>query len=159
MPDLVVVPASPSVRPSPLRSFYERALSPIAIVNTHVTPYASSAINLVRSEGEAALAGLLMAWLEDKNGSLDVKGKYPIDGIGSAVFGLLSLWLSKNPDGLSVDARNLSTALTGIYFYRNYSKMKRVVAQGSTEPAVSSEIASDDDRLVNIMSELMGEAA
>jgi len=158
MADLILAPASYSPAPtakSSLRSLYERMLSPVAVVNSQITPYASSAIHLVRAEGEAAIAGLVMAWIEER-GIADVRG-VPVDGAAAGILAMCSLWLSKNPDGLSVDARNLSAALTGICFYRNYSKMKRVVTEA---PAKDASInVSGDDRIAEIMQQFVDEAA
>jgi len=100
--------------------FYQKVTNPAKAIE----PYAKNGVHIVRAEGEALMVGAALAFLEHKvfGGSLDYKGKYPIDGIIAGLGILATMGLSANDEGLAVDARNITADVTAIFAYRQAGK-------------------------------------
>lgn len=87
-----------------------------------------SAMTGLRHNAEGAAIGALLGFIEAKLGSLDIRGKYPVDGIMAVVLYLLSIRDAGN--GLTSDIRAVSQSLTTITFYR---KVKEAVSAPKPE--------------------------
>lgn len=77
-----------------------------------------SAVTGLRHNGEGMAIAALLALYQRHVGSLDVRGKYPIDGILGAVLLALSVKESGKPDGYASDLRALSQSCTSVMVFR-----------------------------------------
>ena len=124
-----------------LLRLYETARNPMQAAS----PYARSAMHLLRAEGEAVLIGPAVAALKHKvlGGSLEYKG-WAVDGCLAAVAAVASLALAANADGLAVDARNVAGNLTAICSFRKADeffaakKDQAPAAHGETDPLLAA---------------------
>jgi hypothetical protein len=103
-----------------IAALYEKVVKPTAIIE----PYARSGVQLIRSQGEAVITGSVLALIEQRlmDGSLDYQGKYPVDGIAAVLGMIVTMSLANDHDGLTVDARNITSDLTTVFSYRQATK-------------------------------------
>lgn len=127
---------------------FEKVTNPVKSIE----PYAKNGVHLLRAEGEALTVGALLAVMEQKllGGSLDYKGKYPVDGIIAGLGILLTMSLSANDDGLAVDARNITADVSTVFAYRQTQKF--LAAKERTGPTAVAHGEGDD--LLRVAEEL-----
>src|SRR4029077_937336 len=77
-----------------------------------------SAVTGIRHNGEGMAIAALLALYQRHVGSLDFRGKYPIDGILGAALLALSVKESGRPNGFASDLRALSQSCTSVLMYR-----------------------------------------
>lgn len=80
-----------------------------------------SAVVGVRHSLESAAIGLLLGYIHGKTGTLDIAGRYPVDGIAAVVLLGLSMREAGKPNGYSSDLRAMSQSCTSIAFFRKTS--------------------------------------
>jgi hypothetical protein len=105
-----------------------------------VTPI-QSAVTGLRHNAESAAVGSLLGFIDAEFGGLDIRGRYPVDGIAAALFFGLSIRDAGKPEGLGGDYRAVSQACTTTFFYRSV-KAWREGRKGIPENTHSK--ASDD---------------
>jgi len=76
--------------------------------------------------------GALLGFLDAECGGLDIRGKYPVDGIAAAVLYGLSIRDAAKPDGFASDLRALSQSCSTVLFYRK-TKAWREAKKGIPE--------------------------
>jgi hypothetical protein len=108
---------------------YRQMLAP----RSEPTGPVESAVTGLRHVGEGAAIAALLAFAQRQFGTLDVRGKYPVDGILGAVLLALSVKESGQPNGYSGDLRALSQACTVVFTYR------KVLGDGGSSAAGASE--------------------
>ncbi len=140
---LAVVPAN---KPSIWES-YRQALAPAAPVATGI----ESAVAGMRGNLESAAISALLGIVYGKFGTLDVAGKYPVDGILAALLYAMSVKDSGKPDGFSTDLRNLSQACTAVAVFRKTSEWSRPQtvkddAKNDSNPVMSRHTSSSSCR-------------
>lgn len=106
-----VVPAKPSVWQA-----YRELIAPTQPAQSESRM--QSAMTGLRHNAEGAAIGALLGFIEAKLGSLDLGGKYPVDGIAAFLLYALSIRDAGSPNGLSSDIRAVSQSLTTVAFYR-----------------------------------------
>lgn len=106
----------PAARPPSLWDGYRQMLAPAPEPTSHV----QSAVTGLRHNLEAAAVAGLLGVIHGKFG-LDIKGKYPVDGILAAFFYMLSVKEAGKPDGYSSDLRAISQSLTSVAVFRKTS--------------------------------------
>ncbi len=92
---------------------YRQLLAPPVEPTSHV----QSAVTGMRHNLEAGAVAALLGVIHAKFG-LDIKGKYPVDGILAAFFYALSVKEAGKPDGYSSDLRAISQSLTSVAVFR-----------------------------------------
>jgi hypothetical protein len=102
----------------------------IAPSPTPVQTPMQSAVTGLRHNAEGAVVGAVLGYLEGKLGTLDIGGKYPVDGIAAFLLYLLSIRDAGKPDGFASDVRAVSQSLTTIAFYR---KVKEAASPSTVE--------------------------
>lgn len=113
----VPVPRAPTVWET-----YRSMLQPSA----PATPL-ESAVTGLRHCGEGAAIAALLAFAHRHFGTLDVRGKYPVDGIAAALLFALSIREAGKPEGYAGDLRALSQSCSSVWVFRKLS--------GPSEPA------------------------
>jgi hypothetical protein len=81
------------------------------------TPVQNAVVGL-RHNAESGIVGALLALIDTDLGGLDLGGKVPIDLLGAAVFYVLSVQDSENPNGLSSDYRAVSQSCSTVAAFR-----------------------------------------
>lgn len=113
-------PTYPTLAPKPpsVWDSYRQALAPPSEQMTAV----QSAVMGVRHSLESAAIGALLGLINGKFGTLDVAGKYPIDGIAAALLLIMSVKDAGKPDGFASDLRAMSQSCTSVAFFRKTSE-------------------------------------
>ena len=134
-------PAKPSVWEA-----YRQAILP---TGPEPVSHVQSAVAGLRGNLEAAALSALLGVIYGKFGTLDVAGKYPIDGILAAVLYALSVKEAGKPDGFAQDLRNLSQTCTAVACFRKtaeFAKSPNIEVSG--ESSNMSGHKSGEDPLV-----------
>lgn len=98
-----------------------------------------SAITGLRFNLESAAVGALLGAIHGKIGTLDIAGKYPVDGIAAFLLYLLSVKEAGTQDGFSQDLRALSQACTSIAMFRKTNDwVKPSPVSTDTDPLMSA---------------------
>jgi len=108
--------------------WYRELNAPPANVPTPV----QSAVTGLRHNTEGMGIGALLGFLDAECGGLDIRGKYPVDGIAAAVLYGLSIRDAAKPDGFASDLRALSQSCSTVLFYRK-TKAWREAKKGIPE--------------------------
>lgn len=103
----------PTAKPS-LWESYRAVLAPTPEPTSHL----QSAVTGLRHNLEGAAVGAILGAIYGKLGTLDFKGKYPIDGILGALLLALSVKEVGKPDGFSGDLRALSQSCMTVMAFR-----------------------------------------
>lgn len=103
----------PAAKPS-LWESYRAVLAPTPEPVSHL----QSAVTGLRHNLEGAAVGAILGAIYGKLGTLDFKGKYPIDGILGALLLALSVKEVGKPDGFSSDLRALSQSCMTVMAFR-----------------------------------------
>ena len=90
-----------------------------------------SAVTGLRHTAEGAAVGAILGFVDGELGTLDIQGRYPIDGIAAALTYLLSIRDAGKPDGFASDLRAISQSCTTTFAYRK-TKAWRETARGIT---------------------------
>lgn len=107
------VPTPPSLPLAPsLWDVYRQLKEP-----EKATPV-QSAVTGLRHNAEGGFVGAILGFIHGEFGTLDVRGKYPVDGIAAALLYAMSVRDSNKPDGYASDLRALSVACTTTVLYR-----------------------------------------
>lgn len=77
-----------------------------------------SAVTGLRHVGEGAAVAALLAFAQRQFGTLDVKGKYPVDGILGALAFAWSVKEANKPNGYAQDLRAISQSAMTVFTYR-----------------------------------------
>lgn len=131
---------APIVRQPSVWEAYRQVLAPTP---EPIGP-AQSAVMGLRFNLESAFVGGLLGFINGKVG-LDIKGKYPVDGIAAALLYALSIRETGKSDGISADLRALSQSCTSVMFFRKADAWARPVTEttgvsmsGHTDPLVEA---------------------
>jgi hypothetical protein len=113
-----------------------------------------SAVTGLRHNAEGALVGALLGFIHGEFGSLDVRGKYPIDGIGAALLYAMSIRDAGKPEGYASDLRALSEACTATLLYRKTREWREAKSSLKDNPVLGRSklvdpIAEAGKRLLN----------
>lgn len=119
------------------------------------TPIQSAIVGL-RHNAEGAAIGALLGYLEGKLGSLDVRGKYPVDGIAAFLLYLLSIRDAGKPDGFASDVRAISQSLTTIAFYRKVKEATSAPETDSKDNNMSGHKAPANKDPILVAAEKLG---
>lgn len=127
-----------------LWDWYQSIKAPV--VQNAPTPV-QSAVNGIRHYAEGAGVALLLALVESDLGGLDIKDKYPADGIGAAIMFAMSIKDSGSPDGISNDFRAIGQSCSDVFFYR---KMLEWRAKSKTKEVSTtlSQFSGEGDQIV-----------
>lgn len=140
--------AAPVPKPSIWES-YRQALIPN--VPEAVSPVQSAVAGLRGNLESAALASIL-GLIQGRFGTLDVAGKYPVDGILAALLYVMSVKDSGKPDGFASDLRTLSQTCTSVAVFRKTAEWSRPKTLETSavkdSPTVMSGHNSKEDPLV-----------
>jgi hypothetical protein len=118
--------ATPVAKPPSVWDSYRAALAPIHEAPTQL----QSAVAGVRHGLESAAVGALLGFIEGKLGTLDLAGKYPVDGIAGLILLVLSVKDAGAPNGYASDLRAISQSCMSVAAFRMSSKW----AKGDKEP-------------------------
>lgn len=77
-----------------------------------------SAVTGLRHNAEGMAIGAVLGVIDGEFGGLDLKGKYPIDGMLAFFFYLWSIRDAARPDGFATDLRALSQSCSTVFAYR-----------------------------------------
>jgi hypothetical protein len=77
-----------------------------------------SAVTGLRHVGEGAAIAALLAFAQRQFGTLDISGKYPVDGIIGALAFAMSVKEANKPNGYASDLRAISQSAITVYTYR-----------------------------------------
>lgn len=77
--------------------------------------------------------GGLLGFINGKLGTLDIKGKYPVDGILAALLYALSIRETGKGDGISADLRAMSGHCTAVALFRKADAFARPAVETSGE--------------------------
>jgi hypothetical protein len=104
-----------------------------------------SAVVGLRQNAESAAIGALLAFIDSDLGGLDLGGRIPLDWAGAALFYILSVQGTGNPDSLSLDYRAMGQSCTSVAMYRTVHKWRdakkgipRNTPQLSGDPVLSA---------------------
>jgi hypothetical protein len=107
---------APAQAPSPqapsLWDVYRQLKEPV-----QSTPV-QAAVTGLRHNAEGGLVGFILGLIHGEFGTLDIKGKYPVDGIAAVLLYAASVRDAGRPDGLGSDFRALSQSCTTTLLYR-----------------------------------------
>ncbi len=134
--------APPANKPS-IWGAYREALLPTPQPTTAV----QSAVAGLRGNLESAALASLLGIIYGKFGTLDVAGKYPVDGILAALLYAMSVNESGKPDGFATDLRNMSQACTAVACFRktsDWSRPKTETADKDSASGMSRHIPGED---------------
>jgi hypothetical protein len=100
-----------------------------------------SAVTGLRHVGEGAAVAALLAFAQRQFGTLDIRGKYPVDGIIGALAFALSVKEAAKPNGYAQDLRAISQSAITVFTYRKIlgdGGVKATVAavSGDTAPSI-----------------------
>jgi hypothetical protein len=101
------------VKPSVWDTYRQMFVTP-----TVPTGPVESAVTGLRHVGEGAAIAALLAFAQRQFGTLDVKDKYPVDGILGAILLAWSVKEAGQPNGYSGDLRALSQSCMTVFTYR-----------------------------------------
>jgi hypothetical protein len=126
--------------PSPLRAFVDR-LNGAHNVATGTVPFVKSGLHVLRSGGSALITGSVLGAIDGRWG-LDQgpKKNVPVDGCLAAVAAVASLVLSRDPDGIGIEARTIFAVSSGVFAYRKarqWQESKHVSAAPHGEGAAN----------------------
>lgn len=148
-----LVHAPPPQAPS-LWDVYRKLKEPEVSTPTQV------AVKGLRHSGESAIVGALLGFAHGEFGTLDLQGKYPIDGIAAVLLYAMSVRDAGKPESLSSDFAAASQACTTTLLYRKTrewrEKSKNETAASRNEPPIAARSSSPDPiaeagrRLINI---------
>lgn len=130
-------PQQSQATPSGWLDFYRKIKEPEV-----VTPV-QSAVTGLRHNGEGAIVGGLLGLVHGEFGTLDIRGKYPVDGIAALLLYALSIRDSGKPDGLASDFRALSQSCTTTLFYRKareWRERAKASGKGDVVPSRSTSV-------------------
>lgn len=131
--------------PSVVRHWLDKARRSIGLGSGHMTHVAHHGLHSVQQYGEAGIVGALLGFAQASMGSLDLKGKYPLD-LGIAAAGLvLPLTPVDSLKALSADARNAGSSAFAIYMFRQVDKLVRAKRGG-----VHGDFAGEDPILAAV---------
>ena len=125
----IAAPYAPP-RPASVWDSYRAVLAPTPEPLTQV----QSAVQAVRFNLESAFIGGLLGLIHGKLGTLDIKGKYPADGILAAFLLALSVQQTGKGDGISADLRAMGQSCTTIAFFRKASQWAATPATSESTP-------------------------
>ncbi len=83
-----------------------------------------SAVVGLRHNGESAVIGALLAFIDSDLGGLDLGGRIPLDWLGAVLFYVLSIRDAGAPEGLASDFRAMGQSCTSIAMYRMVQKWR-----------------------------------
>lgn len=107
-------PYGPVQRAPSVWDTYRQMLAPTPEPSSPI----QSAVTGLRHNGEGMAIAALLALYQRHVGSLDFRGKYPIDGILAAAFFALSVKDAGKPDGYASDLRALSQSCSSVMVFR-----------------------------------------
>lgn len=110
-----------------------------------------SAVTGLRHNGEAGVVGALLGFISGEFGGLDIKGKYPADGIAALACYLASIKNAGQPDGFANDLRAIGQSCTSVYAFRTTEKWRRASKQsaGLPPPATHERVAGPRDPILD----------
>lgn len=132
-----IVQQQPQATPSGWLDFYRKFKEP------EPSSPVQSAVTGLRHNGEGAIVGALLGLAHGEFGSLDIRGKYPVDGIAALLLYALSVRDSGKPDGLAADFRALSQSCTTTLLYRKtreWRERAKTSGKGETVPSRSTSV-------------------
>jgi hypothetical protein len=121
-------PYGQPVKPS-VWDTYRGMFTPPQQANT--TPV-ESAVTGLRHVGEGAAIAALLAFAQRQFGTLDVRGKYPVDGILAGLAFAMSVKEASKPNGYAADLRAISQSAATIYTYR------KILGDGGNSKSVAA---------------------
>jgi hypothetical protein len=95
-----------------------------ALEKPNVETKLQAGVNVVRHNAESAALAALLGFISGEIG-LDIRGKYPIDGIGALLLAFLSVHQAGTPDGFSSDLRALGQTCNSVYFFRTVERWRK----------------------------------
>lgn len=110
-------PAAPQYYEQRAPTVWQTYRSMLAPPSAPTSPM-ESAVTGLRHNGEAMAMAALLAFAQRQFGTLDVRGKYPVDGILAALLFALSVKDAGKPDGYASDLRALSQSCSSVFVYR-----------------------------------------
>jgi hypothetical protein len=123
-------------RKSALWDWYQQIKGPTLV--TPPTPV-QSAMTTVRRYGVGGITSAILAFIESDLGGLDVRGKYPIDGIAALALAALSVRDGASPDGLGGDFCAAGQTCESIYLYRKITEWRTSSKSGKSSKSLESE--------------------
>jgi len=96
-----------------------------------------SAVTGLRHIGEGAAVAALLAFAQRQFGTLDIRGKYPVDGILAGLAFAMSVKEANKPNGYAQDLRAISQSAMTVFTYR-----KILGDGGNSKSTVAGETAS-----------------
>lgn len=121
-----IQPAAP-VKPPSVWETYRQVLAP-----QQQTTQVQSAVTGIRHNLEAAAIASLLGLIHGRLGTLDIKGRYPVDGIAALAFYLLSVKEAGRPDGFASDFAAMSQSCTSVALFRKTDAWSRPKDAGAT---------------------------
>jgi hypothetical protein len=95
-----------------------------ALEKPNVETKLQAGVNVVRHNAESAALAALLGFISGEIG-LDIRGKYPVDGIGALLLAFLSVQQAGSPDGFSSDLRALGQTCNSVYFFRTVERWRK----------------------------------
>ena len=129
----------PPARPPTVWETYRQALLP----KPEQPSFVQNAVVTVRQDLECAALAALLGYVHGKTGTLDIGGKYPIDGALALVLRAAAAFTS-NESGVSADLKELSRTAGVITIFRKASDFAE--RKDSKTPATGSK--TDEDPLI-----------
>jgi len=103
-----------------------------------------SAVTGLRHNAEGGVVGGILGLIHGEFGSLDIQGKYPVDGIAALVLYALSVRDAGKPEGFASDLRAMSQSCTTTLLYRKAREWRENAKKPRTEQTQSSAPAFRD---------------
>lgn len=130
---------SPPPKPPTVWETYRQALLP----RPEQPSFVQNAVVTVRQDLECAALAALLGYVHGKTGTLDIGGKYPVDGAIALVLRTLSAFATSE-SGVSADLKELSRAAGVITMFRKASDF----AQSKPKPQATSSGKPNEDPLM-----------
>lgn len=77
-----------------------------------------SAVTGLRHNAEGLAVGAVLGFVKGEFGTLDIQGRFPVDGIAAFLLYLMSIRDAGKPDGFASDLRALSQSCSTIFAFR-----------------------------------------
>lgn len=125
-------------RPSTLTEWYRRMQ---ALENPYPAQETKlqASVSVVRHNAEGAALAALLGFISGEFG-LDIRGKYPVDGIGAFLLAALSISRAGQPDSFSSDLRAMSQTCTDVFFFRQAERWRKASKVINTQGEESMNI-------------------
>jgi hypothetical protein len=126
----------------------QRASSWLDVYRTMKEPEVASptvsAVTGLRHNAEGGAVGAILGFIQGEFGTLDIRGKYPVDGIAALLLYAMSVRDAGKPDGFASDLRALSQSCTTILTYRKTREWREKSKVSSKDTPILARSTSVD---------------